>query len=151
VRLVARIVSGGQTGVDRAASDAAIALRIEHGGWCPLGRIAEDGPIPDHYQLREHSSPKYSDRTKRNVMDSDATLILYRTSISGGTLATARYAERIGKPNLGIPLSNPGSLERVRDWIIKNHVQTLNIAGPRASKEPLVYQEAYDYLLQLLG
>ena len=146
-----RIVSGGQTGVDRAALDVAIALEIPHGGWCPLGRIAEDGPIPDCYQLEEHPSPKYSDRTKQNVVDSDATLILYSSSLEGGTLKTFTYAENLGQPCLKIRLTHPGRLERVREWLISKRVRTLNIAGPRASKEPEIYQCAFDYLMKLLG
>ena len=146
-----RIVSGGQTGVDRAALDVAIALDIPHGGWCPLGRIAEDGPIPDFYQLAEHPSPKYADRTKQNVVDSNATLVLYRSSLEGGTLKTFMYAEHQGQPCLKIRLTHPGRLERVREWLIGNQVRTLNIAGPRASKEPEIYQCAFDYLMKLLA
>lgn len=87
-RGVRRIVSGGQTGVDRAALDVAMQLSIEHGGWCPRGRLAEDGTIPSRYDLRETRSAKYHVRTERNVVDSDATLILYRKSLTGGTLLT---------------------------------------------------------------
>ena len=148
--LIDRIVSGGQTGVDRAALDVAIALQIPHGGWCPLGRIAEDGPIPDCYQLEEHPSPKYADRTKRNVIDSDATLVLYRSSLEGGTLKTFKYAGDLGQPCLKICLKRPGRMERVCDWLVSNRVRTLNIAGPRASKEPEIYQYAFDYLMKLL-
>ena len=148
--LLDRIVSGGQTGVDRAALDVAIALKIPHGGWCPLGRIAEDGPIPDCYQLEEHPSPKYSDRTKQNVVDSDATLVLYHSILEGGTLKTFMHAGNLGKPCLKIRLTHPGRMERVRDWLESNRVRTLNIAGPRASKEPEIYQCAFDYLMQLL-
>ena len=150
-QLVERIVSGGQTGVDRAALDVAIALEIPHGGWCPLGRIAEDGPIPDCYQLDEHPSPKYADRTKRNVIDSDATLVLYSSILEGGTFKTFHYAENLGKPCIKIRLSHPGRMERVRDWLISNRVRSLNIAGPRASKEPEIYQSAFDYLMKLLA
>ena len=144
-------MSGGQTGVDRAALDVGIALGITHGGWCPLGRIAEDGPIPDFYHLQEHPSPKYSDRTKRNVIDSDATLILYRSSLEGGTFKTFRHTESLGKPCLKIRLTHPGRVERVREWLVHHHVRTLNVAGPRASKEPEIYQRAYDYLVELFS
>ncbi len=148
---IERIVSGGQTGVDRAALDVAIALEIPHGGWCPLGRIAEDGPIPSWYQLEEHSSPKYTDRTKRNVIDSDATLVLYSSKLEGGTFKTYRYAECIAKPCLKIRLTHPGRIERVHEWLEKSNVRTLNIAGPRASKEPEIYQCAFDYLMRIFG
>lgn len=151
VRVVHRIVSGGQTGVDRAALDVAIALGIPHGGWCPLGRIAEDGKIPDRYQLEEHPSPKYSDRTKRNVLDSDATLVLYGTLLGGGTFKTFRYAENLGKPCLKIRLSHPWTIECVQEWLSNNRVQTLNVAGPRASKEPELYQRTVDFLYELFA
>ena len=144
-------MSGGQTGVDRAALDVAIALGIAHGGWCPLGRIAEDGPIPDFYHLREHPSPKYSDRTKCNVIDSDATLILYGSNLEGGTFKTFRHAETLGKPCLKIRLTHRGRFERVREWLVHHHVLTLNVAGPRASKEPVIYQRAFDYLVELFS
>ena len=142
-------MSGGQTGVDRAALDVGIALGIAHGGWCPFGRIAEDGPIPDLYHLHEHPSPKYSDRTKQNVIDSDATLIFYGSSLEGGTLKTFRYTETLGKTCLKIRLTHPGRVERVREWLVHHQVRTLNVAGPRASKEPEIYQRAFDYLVKL--
>ena len=150
-RLVGRIVSGGQTGVDRAALDVAIALGVPHGGWCPLGRIAEDGPIPECYHLDEHPSPKYSDRTKRNVLDSDATLVLYGSLLEGGTFKTYRYAENLGKPCLKVRLTHPGRIERVQEWLVTHSVQTLNIAGPRASKEPEMYQRTVEFLHKLLA
>jgi Circularly permutated YpsA SLOG family len=148
---IERIVSGGQTGVDRAALDVAIALGIPHGGWCPLGRIAEDGQIPSCYRLEEHPSPKYSDRTKSNVIDSDATLVLYQADFEGGTLKTFRYAENIAKPCLKIRLSHAGRIQRVHEWIEKTNIRALNIAGPRASKEPEIYQRAFDYLMRVFG
>jgi hypothetical protein len=127
-----KIISGGQTGVDRAALDAAIEVGIAHGGWCPLGRLAEDGRIPDCYQLCETDSPEYAVRTERNVAESDATLILFRarisgkgdsphlcaapsgpfrqmgtvpfSGISGGTELTLRLAGRHGRPHLAVDL-----------------------------------------------
>ena len=99
-----KIISGGQTGVDRGALDAAMELGIPHGGWCPRGRTAEDGRIPDRYQLRETDSPDYSFRTEQNVLDSDATLILYRGRIAGGTELTLRLARQHGRPHLVVDL-----------------------------------------------
>lgn len=148
---IERIVSGGQTGVDRAALDMAIAMGLPHGGWCPLGRIAEDGPIPDHYLLEEHPSPRYSDRTKRNVLDSDATLVLYSSHLEGGTFKTYRYAESVAKPRLKIRLTHPGRIERVHEWLEKSNIRILNVAGPRASKEPEIYQSAFDYLMRVFA
>jgi hypothetical protein len=148
---IEKIVSGGQTGVDRAALDAAIALELPHGGWCPLGRIAEDGPIPHHYQLQEHFSSKYSDRTKQNVLDSNGTLVLYRWDLEGGTLKTFSYAVGLNKPCIRVRLTHPGRLERIRDWIVANDVRVLNVAGPRASKEPEIHKMAFEYLMKLLA
>ena len=93
-----KIISGGQTGVDRGALDAAIALDIPHGGSCPKGRLAEDGRIPDRYLLTETDSREYFVRTERNILDSDATLILCHGHISGGTEFTLRMAEQHGRP-----------------------------------------------------
>ena len=101
---VEKIISGGQTGVDRAALDVALAMGIDCGGWCPKGRRAEDGSIPSRYPLAETASPAYSQRTKRNVRDSDATLILARGQPRGGTLLTKRTAVELGKPCLSIDL-----------------------------------------------
>jgi len=148
---VETIVSGGQTGVDRAALDAAISLGIMHCGWCPRGRRAEDGLIPEHYMLRELESTEYAERTKRNVIESDATLVLHTNILQGGTLLTCKFAERQLKPCLRIRLSHSGRLQRVRDWLAKYEVRTLNVAGPRASKEPMVYDRAFEYLLKLFG
>ncbi|HSR12366.1 MAG TPA: putative molybdenum carrier protein, partial [Thermodesulfobacteriota bacterium] len=98
--MVKKIISGGQTGVDRAALDVALELGIPAGGWCPKGRRAEDGRIPDYYPLQEASSPEYPVRTQLNVEDSDGTLILYRNSPAGGTALTIRLAKRLKKPHL---------------------------------------------------
>jgi len=92
------IISGGQTGTDRAALDFAIAHGIPHGGWCPLGRRAEDGVLDPRYRLRETESKSYRQRTRRNVADSDATLILNLGELADGSLATRQLAERASKP-----------------------------------------------------
>lgn len=96
-RLVKKIVSGGQTGADRGALDAAIALAIPHGGWCPKGRRTEDGAIPSKYELTETPATNYQARTKRNVEESDGTVILTRGPLEGGSLFTAEHAERVNK------------------------------------------------------
>ena len=108
-------------------------------------------PFLNFYHLREHPSPKYSDRTKCNVIDSDATLILYGSNLEGGTFKTFRHAETLGKPCLKIRLTHRGRFERVREWLVHHHVLTLNVAGPRASKEPVIYQRAFDYLVELFS
>lgn len=148
---VRRIVSGGQTGVDRAALDVAIELGIEHGGWCPRGRLAEDGPIDDRYQLQETVESDYAIRTERNVVDSDGTLLLYREQLQRGTLLTYRLACRYHKPVLRIRLDeSPVDVGAIQRWLKDNGLQVLNVAGPRASSHPTIAQEAAQLLKQIL-
>jgi Circularly permutated YpsA SLOG family len=145
-----KIISGGQTGVDRGALDAAIALGIEHGGWCPRGRQAEDGRIPDCYRLDETDSPDYPMRTERNVVDSDATLIFYRGQISGGTLLTLRLAEEHQRPFSTVDLDSPVSPGEIRKWLKKHDVDVLNVAGPRESQSPGIGEMARDFMVLML-
>lgn len=147
---VRRIVSGGQTGVDRGALDAAIALGIEHGGWCPKGRLAEDGVIPPHYQVRETKSAEYPVRTEQNVLDSDGTLILYRGQMQGGTELTYRLACKHRKPLLLVDLSAPAEPERIRLWLAHHAIRTLNVAGPRESAAPGVAAQTAQLLRSVL-
>jgi Circularly permutated YpsA SLOG family len=137
------IVSGGQTGADRAALDFAIAHGIVHGGWCPRGRLAEDGIIPSQYQLRETPSRKYAQRTEWNVRDSDATVIFtLGEHMRGGTGLTRDLAERFGKPWLHLIGGDFGQATvrdaagRLAGFLDEHQVRTLNVAGPRASQEP---------------
>ena len=146
----AKIISGGQTGVDRGALDAAIALEIPHGGWCPQGRRAEDGPISAEYRLAETGSPEYAVRTERNVLESDATLILCRGRPSGGTELTLRLAERHRKPHLVVDLCN-ASPAKVRRWLAQTRPATLNVAGPRESQALGIGALACDFLIQLFS
>lgn len=130
-----KIVSGGQTGVDRVALDFAIEHGLEHGGWCPRGRIAEDGVIDDRYLLRETESPAYAERTRRNVLDSDATLIFSgERPLTGGTRLTAELAEAEFKPLLIVFSDVPphDASRKIRDFLAQESLRTLNIAGPRA-------------------
>jgi len=145
-----KVVSGGQTGVDRAALDVAIELGIPHGGWCPRGRLAEDGPIPARYELLETESSAYPLRTERNVADSDATLILFRGPLSGGTKLTLRLAERYGKPRLAVNLDCAQSSAEVRQWLADAAVQVLNVAGPRESQSKGISVRATEYLREIL-
>lgn len=141
-----RIVSGGQTGVDRAALDAALALGLACGGWCPSGRRAEDGPIPARYPLRETASPDYRVRTEANVRDSDATLILVEGPLTGGTALTARIARRLGRPLRVVDLArgpDPGGLA---PWLRAHGVRVLNVAGPRESQRPGIGARARRWL-----
>ncbi|MES9993685.1 MAG: putative molybdenum carrier protein [Candidatus Thiodiazotropha sp.] len=139
-----KIVSGGQTGVDRAALDGAIACGIDVGGWCPQGRMAEDGAIPECYPLKELDNAGYSERTLQNVIDSDATLIIYFGYLSGGTEQTLAYCIAERRPYLlidGEELSRERAAVRVLDFIASREIEVLNVAGPRASGEA----RAYDY------
>jgi hypothetical protein len=136
------ILSGGQTGTDRTALDWAIRHRIVHGGWCPRGRAAVDGPIACRYQLRETESGGYRQRTKRNVQDSDATLILSTGALDGGTLQTLRFAHALRKPHLLIQLEEATAEESAKvitAWLIEGQFTTINIAGPREEKRPGIY------------
>ncbi len=143
---LARIVSGGQTGVDRAALDVAIARDLPHGGWCPRGRRAEDGRVPERYALREHESPDYASRTERNVVDADGTLVLTRGRPRDGTALTVRLAERHGRPFLIVDLDDPPPPATVVAWIAAHGIHTLNVAGPRESTQPGIHQQAMAYL-----
>lgn len=148
---VEKIVSGGQTGVDRAALDVALAMGIDCGGWCPKGRRAEDGRIPDRYPLSETASTAYSTRTKCNVRDSDATLILFRGQPRGGTLLTQRTAAGLGKPCLSADLDAPTALAEIRDWLRQHAVCVLNVAGPRESQSPGIALSATRLLHELFA
>ncbi len=136
------IVSGGQTGADRAALNWARGLGIKHGGWCPRGRLASDGPLPLHYQLRETASAGYRQRTRLNVRDSDATLIFNTGELEGGTLQTVRFAESMGKPHRVFQLDTRNLYEVVdhmAEWLKAGKFAILNVAGPREEKRPGIY------------
>ncbi|MBN1338705.1 MAG: putative molybdenum carrier protein [Bacteroidales bacterium] len=143
---VRKIISGGQTGVDRAALDFALRNGIICGGWCPRGRKAEDGTIPEKYPLNETASDKYPPRTEANIKESDGTLILMAAKMDSGTLLTVKLCKKHEKPYFlqHIPVSgNTGELE---EWLISKGIATLNIAGPRESFDPGIYGLALDYL-----
>jgi len=134
-----RIVSGGQTGVDRAALDFAIEHRIPHGGWCPLGRVAEDGPLDGRYCLKETETSSYRQRTHRNIQDSDGTLIIAQSQpLRGGTRLTERLASLDYKPVLVVLQTEPldGAQERLLEFVENEFVRVLNVAGPRGSGAP---------------
>lgn len=148
-----RIVSGGQTGVDRAALDAALRAGVPVGGWCPAGRRAEDGPIPASYPLTETPTPRYAQRTAWNVRDSDGTLILHRRPLAGGTARTQQEALQQGRPCrlvcTGASGTRPRMVHATLQWMATHAVQVLNVAGPRASEEPGIYTAAFAFVKSL--
>ena len=146
------IVSGGQTGVDRAALDVALAAGIRIGGWCPLGRKAEDGTIPPDYPLIETPLSDYKQRNDWNVRDSNATLILNIGQVEGGTLTTLRLArDRWHRPHLVADLHDPDVLRQILVWLAEVQPSVLNVAGPRESKRPGIYAEACQVLADVFA
>lgn len=146
-----KIISGGQTGVDRAALDIAIRLNIPCGGWCPKNRRAEDGTIDKKYPVKETDSAEYPQRTEWNVRDSDGTLILTWGKPSGGTLLTVKLAKKLNKPYLLIDMDNNPNPDIVVKWLYDENIKVLNIAGPRQSFGEFVYCEAAAFLAKILG
>lgn len=136
---LARIVSGGQTGVDRGVLDAALDAGFPCGGWCPEGRIAEDGVIPERYPLVEQAGAGYEERTLANVVDSDGTAILYFGELEGGTRLTRDYCVERGKPYelIDAAVTEPRDAAlKIAAFVERNRLAVLNFAGPRASKVP---------------
>ncbi|WP_237226774.1 putative molybdenum carrier protein [Rubinisphaera sp. JC750] len=146
---VERIVSGGQTGVDRAALDVALAAGIPCGGWCPAGRRAEDGPISSRYPLRETAEFAYDVRTRRNIQDSDGTLIISTQPLTGGTALTRKLASEIGKPLLIIEPTGLFLSELIEQWLKDHKIRVLNVAGPRESTSPGIARQTRTILQQL--
>lgn len=147
---IEKLISGGQTGVDRAALDVALAGGLQIGGWCPKGRLAEDGKIPMIYPLQETPSRHYAQRTQWNVRDADGTLILTCNEPTGGTALTIHTAQRLHKPFRVIDLMAPEDPHDVASWISQAGVIVLNVAGPRESTCPGIYHEAFDWLQEML-
>lgn len=151
--IVTRIVSGGQTGADRAALDAARGLGCPYGGWLPAGRKTEEGPLPPCYQLREIHSGSYRERTEQNVIDSDGTLIVSHGTLAGGSLLTRQLAQKHGRPHLHVDLdtlSPDEALMATAAWIRQKKIGVLNVAGPRASGDPAIYAAVKSLVTELL-
>jgi len=148
---VERIVSGGQTGVDRAALDVALEMGIPCGGWCPRGRRAEDGPLDPRYPLMETPSRQYAQRTAWNVRDSDATLVLTVGPLTGGTALTVASARKRRRPCLVVDLTSEYDVGEVVSWLKAHAVRALNVAGPRESLQPGIARLAADFLKRLLA
>ena len=146
-----KIISGGQSGVDRAALDFALQYEISCGGWCPKGRLAEDGVIDQKYPLKEAPDSSYFTRTNLNVRDSDGTLILYQGKMDEGTKLTHEFAEQLDKPIVLIEITNNHdiNIQKARFWIKSNQIKILNIAGPRESNCKGIYDKAIEFLISL--
>jgi len=134
-------ISGGQTGADRAALDWAIENGIAHGRWCPKGRKAEDGRIPNRYNLKETKSADYRERTRLNVQDSDGTLIFSKSPLTGGTKYTMELAKEMGKPVLHMEKGEYSAATDIGQFIQDHNISILNVAGPRESGDPEIYDD----------
>lgn len=148
------IRAGAQTGVDRGALDAAMSTGVTCGGWCPLGRRAEDGRIPERYPVQELPDSGYRQRTLRNVTDSDGTVIIYFDTPSGGTELTLALCIKHKKPYLlidALELSETRAAERIRAFVIEQRIADLNIAGPRASQQAGAWRYSYETIARLLS
>lgn len=140
-----KIISGGQTGVDQAALDWAIKNSLPHGGWCPAGRKAADGRLDAKYQLTETESESYSQRTRRNVAESDGTLIVYMGELEGGSQLTSKFARTLTKPYLTVQLDGDNlstAIQQLHEWLQSQHILVLNIAGPSEGRCPGIYGRA---------
>jgi len=149
--MLQKIISGGQTGVDRAALDVGLEFGIPVGGYCPKGRRSEDGTIPDQYPLVETNTSNYGVRTEKNVVESDGTLILNVGQPSSGTAYTIKMAKRHKKPFLVVQLDQETNSETVLHWLVTNKIRVLNVAGPRESKIPGIHKQALKFLRVLLA
>ena len=152
-----KILSGGQTGVDRAALDVAMELGLPCGGWCPKGRRAEDGRIPDKYPLNEMPTREYGPRTRRNVEVCDATLVIYRGTITAGSLLTVKIVHELHRQCFAVDLKTHPSPDGAAEGIravrakLKHRAMVLNVAGSRESSAPGIYEEASAFLRVLFS
>jgi hypothetical protein len=144
------LVSGGQTGVDRAALDVALERGLPCRGWCPAGRRAEDGPIDPRYPLRETPSADPAERTAWNVRDSEGTVLLVTAAESPGTELTLDVARRLGRPVYRGRLDAPPDAGHFHGWLREHGIRTLNVAGPRESESPGIHTAARDWLRAVL-
>lgn len=144
--MIRKIISGGQTGADQAALDAAMKLGIPHGGWIPKGRLTEKGPLSDNYKLSEMPSSSYPLRTEQNVIDSGGTLIISHGRLSEGSDYTRKMALKHHRPWLHIDLNKTPAFKAatlIRSWLDENEIDILNVAGPRASKDDQIYSAVF--------
>jgi hypothetical protein len=151
--MIVKIISGGQTGADRAALDMAIEEGIPHGGWIPRGRKTEAGPLPEEYQLQEMPTDSYPKRTEQNVIDSDGTLIISHGELTGGSKYTREMAQKNEKPWIYVDadkFSVDAAVVVLRAWISGNNIRILNVAGPRASKDRRIYFVTREILVKVI-
>ncbi len=151
--MIQKIISGGQTGVDQGALDAAISCGIEYGGWLPAGRKTENGPLSQKYRLKELGSASYPERTRKNVIEADATLIISHGPLTGGSALTASIAEGINSPYFHLDLDEHTPervFSEINRWLRQHQPKILNVAGPRASSDSRIYLESYEILVELL-
>lgn len=147
-----KIISGGQTGADQAALDAALFLNIPHGGWLPRGRRTEQGPLPLRYALQELKSARYRDRTEKNVLSSDGTLICSFGPLTGGSALTEALTIRHNRPFLHVDFDQTtasAARQMVEAWLSATQIRIMNVAGPRASNEPRIYDAVFSLLTTL--
>jgi Circularly permutated YpsA SLOG family/Domain of unknown function (DUF6794) len=147
--MLKRIISGGQTGADRAALDVAIELGIPHGGWIPKGRKTEDGVLPDKYHLKEMPTGSYPKCIKQNVIDSEGTLIISHGKITGGSGLAWACAEKYNRPYLHVDLNSTSpfsATKAISYWLTHHDIEVLNVAGPRLSKDPDIYDATVSLL-----
>ena len=151
--MLTKLISGGQTGADRAALDIALKFDIPHGGWVPEGRLAEDGRLPDKYKIKEMPTDSYSARTEQNVIDSDGTVIFSHGKPAGGSDYTREMALKHGKQLLGIDLNLTTSFDAaplIVSWIQLRRIKILNVAGPRASEDAGIYYDVFRILAMVI-
>ena len=150
---IRKIISGGQTGADQAALDAAIEMGTPHGGWVPLGRMTENGRLSRRYKMQEINAIDYDQRTELNVIDSDGTLLFSQGELKGGSALTKRLARKHLKPCLHIDIetmSEYKAVEIIKSWLEVRNIETLNVAGPRASESPVIYDIVLNIMKSVL-
>jgi len=149
--MLEKVISGGQTGVDQAALDAAAQAGLACGGWCPKGRWSEAGPIDQRYELTETPSADPAQRTDFNVRDADGTLIIAGAPLTGGTALTRRLTRRRAKPCLVVDPRDASAPQAIRRWLAEHDIRVLNVAGPRASGHPGIHEQALELLRRVLN
>ena len=148
--MLRKIISGGQTGVEQAALDAAIKYNFSHGGWIQKGRKTEDGILPYEYKLKELNSGAHPNYTEKNVINSDGTLIISHDKLKGGSVLPRRLAKKYNRQFLHINLDETPAFiaaSKINNWIIEYDIEILNVTGSRAGKDPKIY-EVVKYIIE---